>query len=672
MRRSRPRVPAMVAVGSVLLALLITAALPALTATPAQAASPRSVIRDSQPSWAVPDAKVAQAPATKSVKARVYLTSRNPAGVDAAVAAVSNPDSAGYGHYLTPAQYRSRFGPTAAATAKVSSWLRTSGLRVSAPQQNGRYVEVTGSVTSAERAFGADLALYRHSGGTYQAPAASISVPSELGAYVLTVTGLNEAPARATTKVDVGAGQQTRRAEKQSVTQAAAKPAVAYPFGYRTARPCSLWYGQLKARTKAGGKVALPKFGGVIEPYTVCGYTPAQLRSAYGAPAELTGKGVTVAVIDAYLSPSLLKDANQYSGNTSTAPFTPGQFRTLVPAGGYTDQEACDAAGWSTEQALDVEAVHGFAPDAKVLYAAGRSCSGPDLFDAETAVIDENKASIISLSYGSIESTETALEARLDTALLKQAALQGIGVYVASGDNGDELISTGEKQIDTSGNNPYATAVGGTALGIGPQGQYWFEAGWGTSRYELADNGKSWVWPSFYGGSGGGISELFNRPTYQNGVIPKGTTRRGVPDVAMVADPNTGMVIGHTQEYPDGVYYGQYRAGGTSLASPLFAAAQALTSQALGIRLGFANPRLYALYKQQKSGGTKAFHDVTPAYDSYANARADYIDGTSSALGIEYTIRTFDDDTSLPTRTGWDYVTGVGTPRVGYYTASGR
>jgi subtilase family serine protease len=659
--RSRQRVLALLSAGGVLLA---AAALPALTAASAQAASPRSVFRDSQPDWAVPNAEVAPAPAHKSVKAQVYLASRDPAGVDAAVAAVSTPGSPEYGRYLTPAQYRTRFGPTSAATAKVTSWLRQSGLKVSAPQQNGRYLEVTGSVTSAERAFGADLALFRHDGGTYQAPAASISVPSELGAYVLTVTGLDEAPARVTTKVDVGASKQT---------VSAAKPSASYPYGYRTAKPCSLWYGQFKARTQAGGKIALPKFEGVTEPYTVCGYKPSQLRSAYGAPASLTGKGVTVAVIDAYLSPTLLKDANQYAKNTGTKPFATGQFRTLLPRGGYTDQEACDAPGWSTEQALDVEAVHGFAPDANVLYAAGRSCSGPDLFIAEASVIDDNRASIISLSYGSIESTETALEARLDTALLKQAALQGIGVYVASGDNGDELLSTGEKQVDTSGSNPYATAVGGTALGIGPKGQYWFEAGWGTHRYELADNGKSWVLPSFYGGAGGGTSALFGRPSYQNGVIWKGAPAgRGVPDVGMLADPNTGMIVGHTQDFPEGVHYDQYRVGGTSLATPLFAAAQALTSQALKMRLGFANPRIYALYKKQQAGGAKVFHDVTPAFDGFANARADYVDGVGKSAGLAYTVRTFDDDTSLATRNGWDHVTGVGSPAAGYYTATGR
>ena len=667
MRRSRRRVASLASACSV---LLMGAALPALTATAAQAASPRAVVRDTQPSWATHSAQVAPAPAAKGVSARVYLAARDPAALDRAVAAVSDPNSPSYGRYVTPAQYRARFGATAAAAAKVTAWLRQSGLTVSAAQQNGRYLAVTGSVTSAQRAFGTNLGIFRHDGGSYQAPAAAVTVPRELAPFVLTVTGLDEAPARVKSKVDVGT-QQPAVTQPPAATKKAAP--LAYPPGYRTAQPCSLWYGQQKATTKAGGTVALPTFEGQTPPYTVCGYRPKQLRGAYGVPTGLTGKGVTVAVIDAYLSPTLGQDANQYAKNTGTATFTKGQLSTLVPAGGYTDQASCDAPGWSTEQSLDVEAVHGFAPGATVLYAAGRSCSDSDLFDTQAAVVDDNRASIVSLSYGSIESGETGVQAALDTALFKQAALQGIGFYVASGDNGDELVSAGNKQVDTSGNNPYATAVGGSSLAIDQAGRYSFEAGWGTTRYSLAADGSSWITPSFAGGAGGGLSTLFVTPSYQRGVLyPSSAKHRGVPDVSMDADPNTGMLIGLTQQFPEGVHYDQYRLGGTSLAAPLFAAAQAVASQALQMRLGFANPRIYSIDNKQRASGVVAFHDVTPAAAHLANARADYTDGLSAAGGLDYSIRTLGDDSSLATRKGWDDVTGVGTPAAAFYSASGR
>jgi subtilase family serine protease len=143
--------------------------------------------------------------------------------------------------------------------------------------------------------------------------------------------------------------------------------------------------------------------------------------------------------------------------------------------------------------------------------------------------------------------------------------------------------------------------------------------------------------------------------------------------VGILADLNTGMKIGLTQQFPDGIFYDEFRAGGTSLSAPLFAGVQALTSQAQHTRLGFANPRIYALARQAHSsgGGPAAFRDVTGAFDSAANVRADFVDAISAASGIVYTVRTFDDDTSLVTRKGWDEVTGVGSPSPAYYTATG-
>ena len=165
------------------------------------------------------------------------------------------------------------------------------------------------------------------------------------------------------------------------------------------------------------------------------------------------------------------------------------------------------------------------------------------------------------------------------------------------------MLSSGIKQVDSSASNPYATAVGGTSLAIGAKGQYKFETGWGTNLWSLTPNRKSWIDPEFHGGGGGGFSVLFNRPATRTVSSLRLPIRpRGLPDVAMDADPNTGMLLGLTQQFPNGVFYAESRAGGTSLATPLFAAVQALTSQAQHTRLGFANPRIYALAAQRKRG----------------------------------------------------------------------
>ncbi len=669
MRPARRRI---LLVSTACCALTAGVALPALassTASAAGAESPRSAIRGTGPSWVAVPPPIVKSQATKAIEARVFLAPRNEAALDRAAAAVSDPSGAEYGHYVTPAQFRARYGPAPEAATKVTAWLRGAGLRVSTPQQNGRYVDVTGSAADAQRAFGTRLSVFRKGGADVQAPSAALTAPRAVSPYVLSVTGLDESPSRVSPKTSVGL------LPSQYGAQLKAKTAnQIYPPGFRNAKPCSTYYGQKKAVYQANGKTPLPKFNGRVLPYAVCGYSPTQLRGAYSAPGSLTGKGVTVAIIDAYLSPTLLADANRWARNSGSRPFAPGQFSAFVPAGGYTDREACDAAGWSGEQSLDVEAVHGFAPGAKVLYTAGRSCSGFDLLAAEFAVVDDNRASIVSLSYGGLESQESTGEAAIDTYLYEQAALQGIGFYVASGDNGDEYESTGLKQVDSSASNPYATAVGGTSLGVGAQNRYLAESGWGTQLYSLTNNRKSWVAPVFYGGAGGGFSQLFTRPAYQDGIVPAGSPAgRAVPDVSMDADITTGMKIGLTQQFPNGHYYDEYRVGGTSLSAPLFAAVQALTSQAMGKRLGFANPRIYALARRDlTTPGRKAFRDVKSNFDYVANVRADYADGLSARSGLIYTVRSFDDDTSLATARGWDPVTGIGSPAPSYYTATVR
>ncbi len=133
-----------------------------------------------------------------------------------------------------------------------------------------------------------------------------------------------------------------------------------------------------------------------------------------------------------------------------------------------------------------------------------------------------------------------------------QGAIQGIGFVFSSGDNGDELANTGTKQTDYPASDPYVTAVGGTSDAIGQNGSFLFQTGWGTEKYSLSDDAKSWVDVGYLYGAGGGSSALFNRPAYQNGVVPaKYGSARAVPDVGLDADPTTGMLVGETQTFTD-------------------------------------------------------------------------------------------------------------------------
>ena len=172
--------------------------------------------------------------------------------------------------------------------------------------------------------------------------------------------------------------------------------------------------------------------------------------------------------------------------------------------------------------------------------------------------------------------------------------------FRSSGDNGDESSLFGFATTDCPPSSPWVTAVGGTSLAVDQNSKRVFETGWGASTYScnqttLACTRDAWLY-----GAGGGVSRIFAKPAYQSGLT---LTGRGVPDVAAIGDPQTGMIVGQTQTFPDGVYYDEYRVAGTSLSSPIFAGLMALADQKAGSAHGFANPFFYA--------NPSAFYDVT-------------------------------------------------------------
>ena len=216
----------------------------------------------------------------------------------------------------------------------------------------------------------------------------------------------------------------------------------------------------------------------------------------------------------------------------------------------------------------------------------------------------------------------------------------------------------------TSASDPAITAVGGTADAIGPDAKFDFQTGWGINKYLLSSDQKSWTPLGFLAGAGGGSSSLYNRPDYQQGVVPGSYgSGRQVPDVAMDADSTTGMLVGLTQKFSDGKYYDEFRLGGTSLASPLFAGMTALAAQHAGGRVGFLNPALY------KQAGSSVLTDIKGTPKDAGNVRVDFVNGEDASDGLIYSVRTFDQDSSLATKRGWDNVTGVGSPNASWLTS---
>ncbi|WP_405664025.1 protease pro-enzyme activation domain-containing protein [Streptomyces sp. NBC_00079] len=602
----------------------------------------RDALAGTKPAWATAKADKGDASNGAQVSLRVYLAGKDAAGLATYAKAVSDPSSPSYGKYLSAKKAQSRFGATKAQVAAVKSWLTANGLKVTGVSQH--YVSVTGDVAAAEKAFGTQLHNYTKGSRTYRAPSKTASAPDSLKGAILTVTGLDNAP------------------HKASHDDQLPGPGAAF----KNAGPFSSYYGSNTAST-------LPDAYGKKIPYAIKGYTGKQLRSAYGA-GTYTGKGVRVAITDAYASPTIAFDAANYAKKHGDAAWKTGQLSQSLPKNyTHTGADECDASGWYGEETLDVEAVHAVAPDAHVTYVGAASCLDDDLLDSLSKVVDNHLADIVSNSWGDIEANQTPDLAAAYDQVFQFGAVEGIGFYFSSGDNGDEVANTKTKQVDTPANSAWVTAVGGTSLAVGKGDKYLWETGWGTEKATLSADGKSWTgFPgAFTSGAGGGTSKTVAEPFYQKGVVPDALAKannaagnRVVPDIAAIADPNTGFLVGQTQTFPDGSeQYSEYRIGGTSLAAPVIAAVQALAQQAAGGKaIGFANPSIYSKF------GSKLYHDVTdkPTGTDLAVARVDFVNGVDASGGLATSVRSLGKDSSLSAVKGYDDVTGVGSPTNGY------
>jgi subtilase family serine protease len=648
-----------------------------VSATAAQAANPRRAIADSHPAWAVAAKRLSsQAVTSGTVNARVYLAPSHQAELAGDVAAVSSPTSKSYRHFWTAAAVRKEFAPSAAEVASVKSWLTSAGLSVTktdAKYPAGAYVGVRGSVAAASKAFGVTFGTYKGpDGASDRAPSQAATAPSSVASSIVAVSGLDTA-------------------------KSAIKPQLPPPpANYWVAKPCSTYYGQKTATNK-------PKAYGKFQPWTNCGYTPRQIAGAYGvSSSHMTGQGQTVAIVDAYSSPTMLQDAQKYSATVHEQGFnqTLKQYQQFkVSPYTLAGPNECDAAGWYGEETLDVESVHGMAPDANVRFVGAASCQDSDLANAEAYIVDKDLASIVSNSYGEPASYST-MNATYDL-IFQVGALEGIGFFFSSGDSGyegpgEDPISPTD-QVDYPTSSPWVTAVGGTSLAIGKSNSYQWETSWGTMNdplVHLKNGGKKWQftppgkYPSGYDGSGGGgVSTEYtqSQASYQAGVVPTslaeslpgGTTSstpmRVVPDVSALADPSTGILVGETVLQPNGktFAFSLSRIGGTSVACPIFAGIEADAQQAAGGALGFANPAIYHLDTQFKYGSsTSAYNDVTDhplGAGNLAEVRNNYTNPATKQGPLLTFLRTLgingEGADRLRAVTGYDDATGVGSPK---------
>lgn len=664
MRQARRFRSALAVGGAFALAIGVTVA--ASTASASSGPS-RTSLKGTHPSWATAHSRLGSAAVTPAVNAFVYLQGQDPSGLAAYAKEVSTPGSPEYRHYLSASQTMARFGPTQSQVSSVKNWLSSAGLKVDkVADEIGGYVQVSGTTEQAAQAFGVTFGMFRGPGGAaYRAPLSAASVPLGLSSDVSTVAGLDTAPHFA-------------------------KPGDTLPppqQNYWVAKPCNSYYDQSRATTE-------PPAYGKSQPWSVCGYTPRQIRGAYGVTSSgKTGKGVTVAVVDAYASPTMQADANSYALATGDQQFRSGQYKEyrLGDTTGWTQTSAsqCAAPGWYGEESLDVEAVHGMAPDANVSYVGAKSCDDVDLGSALALIVSKHLADVVSDSWG-----EPADSSQVNyDQIFEAGAVEGIGFNFSSGDQGYddpayENPGSDQTQVDYPSSSPWVTSVGGTSLAIGSRNNYEFETGWGTVLDKLNPKSKQWSYTppgnttqeqkNYDGSGGGGVSTEYTQPWYQQNVVPAElaehmpdglpslTPMRVEPDVSALADPATGILVGETLRQQDGktLKFSLSRIGGTSLASPAFAGIMADGEQAAGHSLGFTNPVLYSL------ANTSAFHDVTdhPQGPGYlAQVRNNYTNPYTQALPLITFLRTLGingvGSSALNAVPGYDDSTGLGSPQ---------
>jgi subtilase family serine protease len=555
---------------------------------------PASVAVATQPRVAV--ASPAPIPASDVVVATpitttfdVALHSRNATGEAAYIASLSNTASPNFHHFLSTSQFAARFGASSSSVAALRTYFSQFGLSVGSLSKGRVLLHVKGLTTNIARAFASKVATVRRANGVLAAQfVAKGTLPSSLARDVVGVAGLS------------------------TVVQPSTNIARA------------------KATAHTTLPTACPSDGGETSsvPNTLGGYTVLQEAQLYGINTAWangdTGSGQTIAIyeLSAYDPSDLATYLDCYGLSPTIAPISVDGG----PSGSFDD-----------EPTLDIEEATALAPGAIIdVYQGPNNSTGPT--DVYAQIADDNKASIVSTSWGTCEG-DPGGDPAAEQPIFEQMAAQGQTVLSAAGDAGSSDcngITNNNLAVDDPASQPYVTGVGGlTVNDINPLNQ------------------SVWLTPtsSGYGGAGGGgISSLWSRPTWQSAPgIAASESMRLVPDLSTMADPGTGFIQYFTGSSAgacrNGCPQGWNSIGGTSIGSPLVSALVAVSAQACGTsRLGFINPSLYAM-------ASTGFVDVTTGTNDLYN-----VGGYNAGVG-------FDEASGLGSPNGAAFIAGLCPPK---------
>jgi kumamolisin len=349
------------------------------------------------------------------------------------------------------------------------------------------------------------------------------------------------------------------------------------------------------------------------------GFTPAQLADAYGfTPLYHQGYTGAARLIALAEFTGISKDNIATFDNAFNLP-APSIQLVPVTVGGVAGGSTIDVKE-EGEAEMDIELTHAMAPSATLLvYQAPATVDSSSLY---CQIVQDNRADVIDTSYGLDEADAMSSGTRemdFQDSLFQQAATQGETVLAASGDNGaydvpDFDPATAPLEVDFPASDPWITGVGGTSI---------FPKADGT-LLETA-----WANPQEKTGGGGGLSVYFHRQAWQNGPGVSNKYSNGfrqVPDISALGDEDHPGYQVYTVDQDGNLGWGV--SGGTSAASPMWAAFVAIADAATGRREGFLNPTLYTLGARVQP----PFHDITTGDNLY-----------------------------YPATAGWDFATGWGS-----------
>jgi subtilase family serine protease len=539
------------------------------------AASPAPRRLGSAPALPSGSSLLGQLSRTAQMNVTVALEPSDSAGLESFATSVSTPGSPHYRDYITPAQFASRFGASDAQIQSVEDSLRAHGLSPGTVAPNHLSIPLTATAGQLEQAFSVTLQRVALPSGTLAVVnSAAPLLDAGVAGLVQGIEGLSTLSAPHPLDLRTP-GTPVAHSERHVVTGGP--------------QPCSA------ATAAAPGQGA---------------YTADQIASAYGFSglyqAGDLGAGQTIAVYE--LEPYAASDLAAYQSCYGTH----ASISNVAVDGG------AGSGSGQGEAALDVEQVVGLAPRANVLVYEGSNSNsgapGAGPYDTWSAIISQDRARVVTASWGQCESLEGSSNANDENTLFEEAAAQGQTIVSASGDEGSEdcnnppLAPSGSLAVDDPSSQRFVTGVGGTtltSLGPRPVEEVWNNGG-----------GLGALLGFQPGAGGGGVSSLWGMPAYQADApaslhIHQSNSRES-PDVSASADPNDGYLI-----YWNGSWGG---IGGTSGAAPLWAALFALANASQscsGSIVGFANP---ALYKAAASAYSTDFNDITSGDNDFTGS----------------------------------------------------